>query len=59
MIFFEECDEYHNKLLRSRLNVDESVNNTVEDEMVCPISLSDYIVEGEEAAPKEFPHMVK
>lgn len=29
-----------------------------EDEEICPISLSDYIVEGQAVAPKEFPHMV-
>lgn len=29
-----------------------------EGEDICPISLSDYVVEGQEADPKEFPHMV-
>lgn len=49
-----ECNEYHDTLKKS-LNV---VAGADEGEDICPISLSDYVVEGQEADPKEFPHMV-
>lgn len=54
---FLECNEYHNALYETRLVLRDS-EKTEETYLKCPIAVSSYILEGEDAYGKEFPHMV-
>lgn len=54
-----ECIEYHNKVLESRLDLNSSLEiSDRNDNYQCPLSVISYIVDGEDAYGKEFPHMV-
>lgn len=57
--FSKECHEYHDTLSKSRWIPDDSGQNQIEIKVTqCPVSITSYIVDGENAIGKEFPHMV-
>lgn len=59
MFIFAECNEYHDALSESRWIPDDSGQNQIEVKVTqCPVSIISYIVDGENAVGKEFPHMV-
>lgn len=54
---FSECDEYHNGLYATNGNADQ--NGIEQKTLQCSFATSTYIVDGEKADAKEFPHMVR
>lgn len=59
-ISFTECNEYQSLLYENRPIIADAAHNEVDQKILhCPLAVSSYIVEGDDAIPKEFPHMVR